>query len=331
MSCAVLYFCICQCSRRGPNRDPGFTSVRGMADVAPTDNYGAWLKFAPSCMSDAQWEVAAETPEAVLSHRSCPWGGHLIKIDSKTLGTAWFCIVLHRDTVSRYALMLQDLLCSQLILLCFEHVWTGLGMLDSCPRSAATPFWILNVRLIFPAADFKLYRYNILLIIIIYNSLYIYIYLGIYGIYFKLLSPPAQEHLHPTSSGRSHQRHGTPWSSGDGAPGPGQGVWLRGGSAAPRNLCARWCLDPSQKFHVDPALRRCTSARCEKFRRSMGTYGNWKSTLISIHHNPSMNHDISWLVILTCPAPKLRARRLYGLLTRTQWQKRCQIECLNID
>ena len=183
MSCVVLYFCICQCSRRGPNRDPGFTSVRGMADVAPTDNYGAWLKFAPSCMSDAQWEVAAETPEAVLSHRSCPWGGHLIKIDSKTLGTAWFCIVLHRDTktVSRYALMLQDLLCSQLILLCFEHVWTGLGMLDSCPRSAATPFWILNVRLIFPAADFKLYRYNILLsiIIIIYNSLYIYIYIYI--------------------------------------------------------------------------------------------------------------------------------------------------------
>ena len=236
-----------------------------MAAVGPVaDNHGAWLKFAPSCMSDEQWEVAAKTPEAVLSHRSCPWGGHLIKIDSKMLGTAWFCIVLHRDTktVSRYASMLQDLLCSQLILLCFEHVWTGLGMLDSCPRSAATPFWILNVRLIFPAADFKLYRYNILLSIIIsiiiYNSLYIYL-----GIYFKLLSPPAQEHLHPTSSGRSHQRHGTPWSSGDGAPGPGQGVWLRGGSAAPRNLCARWCLDPSQKFHVDPALRRCTSARCE--------------------------------------------------------------------
>ena len=59
-----------------------------MADVAPApvaDNHGAWLKFAPSCMSDEQWEVAAETPEAVLSHRSCPWGGHLIKIDSKTL------------------------------------------------------------------------------------------------------------------------------------------------------------------------------------------------------------------------------------------------------
>ena len=61
-------------------------SVR-MADVAfVADNHGAWLKFAPSCMSDEQWEVAAKTPEAVLSHRSCPWGGHLIKLDSKTLG-----------------------------------------------------------------------------------------------------------------------------------------------------------------------------------------------------------------------------------------------------
>ena len=36
-------------------------------------------------MSDEQWEVATKTPEAVLSHRSCPWGGHLIKIESKTL------------------------------------------------------------------------------------------------------------------------------------------------------------------------------------------------------------------------------------------------------
>ena len=93
MSCAAFYFCTCQFSR-GPDCDPGFTSVRGMADGA-ADNHGAWLKFAPSCMSDAEWEVAAKTPEAVLTHRSCPWGGHLIKIDSKTLGTAWF---LHSTT-----------------------------------------------------------------------------------------------------------------------------------------------------------------------------------------------------------------------------------------
>jgi len=64
----------------------------GMAAVGPVaDNHGAWLKFAPSCMSDEQWEVAAKTPEAVLSHRSCPWGGHLIKIDSKTLDTSRYC------------------------------------------------------------------------------------------------------------------------------------------------------------------------------------------------------------------------------------------------
>lgn len=49
------------------------------------DNYCEWLNFAGSCMSDEQWEVATKTPEAVLSHRSCPWGGHLIKIESKTL------------------------------------------------------------------------------------------------------------------------------------------------------------------------------------------------------------------------------------------------------
>ena len=64
----------------------------GMADAAfVADNHGAWLKFAPCSMSDEQWEVAAKTPEAVLSHRSCPWGGHLIKIDSKTLDTSRYC------------------------------------------------------------------------------------------------------------------------------------------------------------------------------------------------------------------------------------------------
>ena len=64
----------------------------GMADAAfVADNHGAWLKFVPSSMLDEQWEVAAKTPEAVLSHRSCPWGGHLIKIDSKTLDTSRYC------------------------------------------------------------------------------------------------------------------------------------------------------------------------------------------------------------------------------------------------
>lgn len=185
--------------------------------------------------------------------------------------------------------------------------------------------------------------YYLVLLLLLFIIVYIYIYLGIY---FKLLSPPAQEHLHPTSSGRSHQRHGTPWSSGDGAPGPGQGVWLRGGSAAPRNLCARWCLDPSQKFHVDPALRRCTSARCGKFRHippwKMGTYGNWKSKLISIHHNPSMNHDISWY-LMTCdshvlrpevassqalwaPDPNTMAKKMSDRMFE-YWLKECKTDC----
>ena len=37
-------------------------------------------------MSDSDWEVADARPDASLSHRSCPWGGHLIKIDLKMLG-----------------------------------------------------------------------------------------------------------------------------------------------------------------------------------------------------------------------------------------------------
>ena len=51
-----------------------------------TEDHSDWLKFAASCMSDVQWEVAAIRPEAVLSHRSCPWGGHLIKMETTTLG-----------------------------------------------------------------------------------------------------------------------------------------------------------------------------------------------------------------------------------------------------
>eukprot|EP00438_Fugacium_kawagutii_P026614 Skav209601 [mRNA] locus=scaffold1634:63231:65021:- [translate_table: standard] len=37
-------------------------------------------------MSDATWKVAAKTQDVVLSHRSCPWGGQLVKIESRTLG-----------------------------------------------------------------------------------------------------------------------------------------------------------------------------------------------------------------------------------------------------
>ena len=50
------------------------------------EDHSDWLNFATSCMSDVQWEVAAIRPEAVLSHRSCPWGGHLIRVEAKMLG-----------------------------------------------------------------------------------------------------------------------------------------------------------------------------------------------------------------------------------------------------
>lgn len=49
------------------------------------DNLHDWLKFAGHCMSDAGWEVAVRTPDVLLSHRSCPWGGHLIKVESKNI------------------------------------------------------------------------------------------------------------------------------------------------------------------------------------------------------------------------------------------------------
>jgi len=49
------------------------------------EDHSDWLNFAASCMSDVQWEVAAIRPDAVLSHRSCPWGGHLIRLDAKNV------------------------------------------------------------------------------------------------------------------------------------------------------------------------------------------------------------------------------------------------------
>eukprot|EP00438_Fugacium_kawagutii_P019671 Skav211130 [mRNA] locus=scaffold1786:74524:76309:+ [translate_table: standard] len=56
-------------------------------------NCDAWRDFAPRCLSDATWEVAAKTRDAVLAHRPCPWGGQMVKFESKTLGdvnrTVW--------------------------------------------------------------------------------------------------------------------------------------------------------------------------------------------------------------------------------------------------
>ena len=63
------------------------------------EDHSDWLNFAAACMSDVQWEVAAIRPDAMLSHRSCPWGGHLIRLDSKTLGYTWHMSWALRRTV----------------------------------------------------------------------------------------------------------------------------------------------------------------------------------------------------------------------------------------
>ena len=37
----------------------------------------------PELMSADNWSLALARPKAQLSHRTCPWGGHLIKFDFK--------------------------------------------------------------------------------------------------------------------------------------------------------------------------------------------------------------------------------------------------------
>ena len=37
----------------------------------------------PELMSPEGWDTALARPKAQLSHRTCPWGGHLIKFDFK--------------------------------------------------------------------------------------------------------------------------------------------------------------------------------------------------------------------------------------------------------
>lgn len=43
-----------------------------------------WFDFASTCMSDSTWEIAVKRPTSSLSHRTCPWGGHLIRFDNRT-------------------------------------------------------------------------------------------------------------------------------------------------------------------------------------------------------------------------------------------------------
>ena len=43
-----------------------------------------WFDFASTCMLDSTWEIAVKRPTSSLSHRTCPWGGHLIRFDNRT-------------------------------------------------------------------------------------------------------------------------------------------------------------------------------------------------------------------------------------------------------
>lgn len=49
------------------------------------DVSNAWLGLAASCMSDSLWQLAVHLPEKTLSHRACPWGGHLVRFDSRNI------------------------------------------------------------------------------------------------------------------------------------------------------------------------------------------------------------------------------------------------------
>lgn len=42
-----------------------------------------WFQAIPEVLSSTSWELALARPKAQLWHRSCPWGGHLIKFDLK--------------------------------------------------------------------------------------------------------------------------------------------------------------------------------------------------------------------------------------------------------
>ncbi|CAK9091073.1 unnamed protein product [Durusdinium trenchii] len=53
--------------------------------VASTERVRAWFELAQSCMSEDSWKVATEIPDASLSHRSSPLGGHLVKFEFRNV------------------------------------------------------------------------------------------------------------------------------------------------------------------------------------------------------------------------------------------------------
>mmetsp|Transcript_9780 Transcript_9780/g.11859 ORF Transcript_9780/g.11859 Transcript_9780/m.11859 type:complete len:150 (+) Transcript_9780:98-547(+) len=51
-----------------------------MACVAPLA-VEDWFQAMPDVLSSPSWSLALARPKAQLWHRSCPWGGHLVKFD----------------------------------------------------------------------------------------------------------------------------------------------------------------------------------------------------------------------------------------------------------
>eukprot|EP00434_Breviolum_minutum_P030267 symbB.v1.2.026772.t1/scaffold2699.1/size140064/7 len=56
-----------------------------LENITMEDGCSAWFDLASSCLSDSLWELAVKHHETSLSHRTCPWGGHLLKFDSRNL------------------------------------------------------------------------------------------------------------------------------------------------------------------------------------------------------------------------------------------------------
>ena len=44
-----------------------------------------WFQAMPEVLTPVSWSLALARPNAQLWHRSCPWGGHLIKFDLKNI------------------------------------------------------------------------------------------------------------------------------------------------------------------------------------------------------------------------------------------------------
>ena len=75
--------CILSACRLDSNENREVQAEAMVDQTEGVDNH-KWFDFASTCMSDSTWEVAVKRPASVLSHRTCPWGGHLIRFDNRT-------------------------------------------------------------------------------------------------------------------------------------------------------------------------------------------------------------------------------------------------------